>query len=51
MDGYNILNSWALTADKAYGLDSSNVYIEQVPLVIHPAKHIINLKRVYDKET
>ena len=51
MDGYNILNSWSLSADKAYGLDSSNVYIEQVPLVIHPAKHIINLKRVYDKET
>jgi KUP system potassium uptake protein len=34
LDNYNLLSKMALSNVKAYGLDSSNVIVEEVPLVI-----------------
>lgn len=46
MDGYFMLDSFSLAEDKAFGLDTSSVDIEKVPLVISPPK-ATRLKRVY----
>ncbi len=46
MDGYFMLDGLSLPEDKAFGLDTSSVLIEKVPLVIAPPKEI-RLKRVY----
>lgn len=46
MDGYFLLDSLSLAEDKAFGLDTSSVDIEKVPLVISPPK-ATRLKRVY----
>jgi len=45
MDSYFMLDSLSLSEDKAFGLDTSSVKIEKVPLVIAPVKEI-RLKRV-----
>lgn len=45
MDGYFMLDALSLSEDKAFGLDTSSVKIEKVPLVIAPVKEI-RLKRV-----
>ena len=45
MDGYFMLDALSLSEDKAFGLDTSSVKIEKVPLVIAPVKDI-RLKRV-----
>jgi KUP system potassium uptake protein len=45
MDGYFLLDSLSIAEDKAFGLDTSSVKIEKVPLVISPPKDI-RLKRV-----
>lgn len=46
MDGYFFLDSMSLPEDKAFGLDTSSVDIEKVPLVISPPK-ATRLRRVY----
>jgi KUP system potassium uptake protein len=46
MDGYFMLDSLSISEDKAFGLDTSSVKIEKVPLVISPPKEI-RLKRIY----
>lgn len=47
MDGYFMLDALSLPEDKAFGLDTSSVKIEKVPLVISPPKET-RLRRVYD---
>jgi KUP system potassium uptake protein len=46
MDGYFLLDAFSLPEDKAFGLDTSSMTIEKVPLVIAPPKDT-RLKRVY----
>jgi KUP system potassium uptake protein len=46
MDGYFLLDSLSLSEDKAFGLDTSSVKIEKVPLIISPPKSS-KLKRTY----
>jgi len=45
MDGYFILKTISLSESSAFGLDTSNVTIEKVPMVIAPAEGI-ELRRV-----
>ncbi|MBN8702570.1 MAG: KUP/HAK/KT family potassium transporter [Bacteroidetes bacterium] len=45
LDIYFFLKHWSLSEEKAFGLDTSSVNIEKVPLVISPIKEI-NLKRI-----
>ncbi len=47
MDAYYLLDRLSLSEDKAFGLDTSSVTIEKVPLVITPPK-TVPLKRVYN---
>lgn len=42
---YNLMKRAGLSDEKAFGLDTSNVLIEKVPIVINPPKGI-ELKRV-----
>jgi KUP system potassium uptake protein len=42
---YNILKKMGLSDEKAFGLDTSNVLIEKVPIVINPPSEI-KLKRI-----
>jgi len=46
MDGYFWLDKLSLSEEKAFGLDTSSVTIEKVPMVIAPVKDF-KLKRVY----
>lgn len=46
MNGYFTLDRFSLPEDKVFGLDTSSVDIEKVPLVISPPKET-RLKRVY----
>ncbi|MFN7313451.1 MAG: KUP/HAK/KT family potassium transporter [Bacteroidota bacterium] len=46
MDAYSVLDSLSLSEEKAFGLDTSSVTVEKVPMVISPAKEF-RLKRVY----
>lgn len=41
-----ILKKMGLSEEKAFGLDTSSVTVEKVPLVISPARDISNLKRI-----
>lgn len=43
---YSFLHLFALPEEKAFGLDTSSVTVEKVPLVVKPAGRI-NMKRVY----
>ncbi|HLG03288.1 MAG TPA: KUP/HAK/KT family potassium transporter [Bacteroidia bacterium] len=45
LDIYNFLKYFSLSEEGAFGLDTSSVYVEKVPIVISPAKQL-NLKRV-----
>jgi KUP system potassium uptake protein len=45
LDIYFMLKSVSLSEEKAFGLDTSSVHIEKVPLVISPIREI-NLKRL-----
>jgi KUP system potassium uptake protein len=47
LDVYNFLKYFSLSEEKAFGLDTSSVTVETVPLIIAPPKDI-NLKRVED---
>ncbi len=46
MDAYSVLDSLSLSEEKAFGLDTSSVTIEKVPMVIAPVKEF-KLRRVY----
>ncbi len=46
MDGYSILDTLSLSEEKAFGLDTSSVTIEKVPMIVAPVKEF-KLKRVY----
>ncbi len=46
MDGYYLLDKLSLNEEKAFGLDTSSVIVEKVPMVIAPLKDF-KLKRVY----
>lgn len=46
MDAYFMLDKLSLSEEKAFGLDTSSVIIEKVPMVIAPVKDF-KLKRVY----
>lgn len=46
MDGYSVLDTLSISEEKAFGLDTSSVTIEKVPMVIAPVKEF-KLKRVY----
>jgi KUP system potassium uptake protein len=46
MDGYFLLDKLSLSEEKAFGLDTSSVTVEKVPMVIAPVKDF-KLKRVY----
>lgn len=48
MDAYNLLKHFSLSEERGFGLDSSFVTIERVPLVISGTKEI-NIKRSYWK--
>ena len=45
LNGYFLLKEFSLSEEKAFGLDTSNVTIEKVPLVIAPPKDFY-IKRV-----
>ena len=45
LDAYFFLKYFSLSEEKAFGLDTSSVTVEAVPLIIAPPKEI-NLKRV-----
>ncbi len=47
LDVYGVLKHLSLSEEKAFGLDTSSVTVETVPLIIAPPK-AINLKRVED---
>lgn len=47
LDIYSVLKHMSLSEAKAFGLDTSSVTVETVPLIIAPPK-AINLKRVID---
>ncbi|MCL4640324.1 MULTISPECIES: KUP/HAK/KT family potassium transporter [Olivibacter] len=49
MDAYNLLRHFSLSEERGFGLDSSFVTIERVPLVISGTKEI-NIKRSYWKQ-
>ncbi len=46
MDAYSVLDSLSLGEEKAFGLDTSSVTVEKVPMIIAPVKEF-KLKRVY----
>ncbi len=46
LKGYFILKKFSLSEEKGFGLDTANVKIEQVPLLIVPPKDLA-LKRIY----
>jgi KUP system potassium uptake protein len=45
MNTYFIMKKLSLSEEKAFGLDSSSVKIEQFPLVLHPPENI-EIKRI-----
>jgi KUP system potassium uptake protein len=45
MNTYFIMKKLSLSEEKAFGLDSSSVKIEQFPLVLHPPEKI-EMKRI-----
>jgi KUP system potassium uptake protein len=40
LNGYFFLKKWGQRDEKAFGLDRSDVEIEQVPLIYQPAQNI-----------
>jgi KUP system potassium uptake protein len=46
LKGYFILKELSISEEKAFGLDTSSVKVEKVPLVISPPREI-NLKRIF----
>lgn len=48
LNSYFMLRDMSLSDEKAFGLDKSDVLVEQVPLIYQPAQHI-TLSRIYNK--
>jgi KUP system potassium uptake protein len=48
LDVYAFLKHFSLSEEKAFGLDTSSVTVEAVPLIIAPPK-ALNLKRIEDE--
>jgi KUP system potassium uptake protein len=46
LDIHSLLKHLSLSEEKAFGLDTSSVTVESVPLIIAPPKGELNLKRV-----
>lgn len=46
MDAYSVLDTLSLSEEKAFGLDTSSVTVEKVPMIIAPVKEF-KLKRVF----
>jgi len=46
LKGYFILKEFSISEERAFGLDTSSVKVEKVPLVISPPREI-NLKRIF----
>lgn len=46
MDAYSVLDTLSLSEEKAFGLDTSSVTVEKVPMIVAPVKEF-KLKRVY----
>lgn len=46
LDIYFLLKEWSLSEERAFGLDTSSVTVEKVPLVVSPAREL-TLKRIY----
>jgi KUP system potassium uptake protein len=46
LKGYFILKEFSISEEKAFGLDTSSVKVEKVPLVISPPREI-NLRRIF----
>ncbi len=49
MQSYFTIDYFSLSEETAFGLDTSSVTVEKVPLIITPAKEF-KLKRVYDRD-
>lgn len=47
MSLYFLIKRFSLSEEKSFGLDPSNVVVEQIPLVVAPVENL-NLKRVFD---
>lgn len=47
MDAYSLLDTFSLSEEKAFGLDTSNVTVELVPLLVTPEREF-KLKRIYN---
>jgi KUP system potassium uptake protein len=45
LDIYSVLKRFSLSEEKAFGLDTSSVTVEAVPLIIAPTKEL-NMKRI-----
>ncbi len=45
LDIYNVLKHFSLSEEKAFGLDTSSVTVEAVPLIITPPKEL-QMKRI-----
>ena len=45
LSAYFKLKNWSLSDEKAFGLDKSDVVVEQIPLIYQPVHHV-DLKRV-----
>jgi KUP system potassium uptake protein len=48
LQGYFLLKKLSLTPEKAYGLETSSVFIEKFPLIVKPVENV-NLKRMRRK--
>lgn len=48
LDIYDFLKNLSLSEEKAFGLDTSSVTVETVPMIISPPKEL-NIKRVFDE--
>jgi KUP system potassium uptake protein len=45
LDIYNVLKYFSISEEAAFGLDTSSVLVEKVPIVIAPPKEL-NMKRI-----
>jgi KUP system potassium uptake protein len=48
LNSYFAIKKLALSEAKAFGLDTSETYVEKIPLVVKPVGNIV-LKRVHDQ--
>lgn len=48
MDAYSVMDKFSLSEEKAFGLDTSSVTVEMVPLVVTPQREF-KLKRIFGR--